>query len=549
MKKKRVQILTLGLFLLTGCSNSSNENKNIDFSNIKIDDSNKNEVYKILNDAYNNESLNYESITKGTILSENESIEVNVSNTFLKTNKKYYKETNLYSSLFNSYSLEQYEDIENNQYGYTYSNQIINDDDTLKGKNYPLFTFLSKDEYLNKCVNSISSILPFRVYEGYENISFKEVNISSSSSLTSINIDINTETKKKDDSSNKISNYYSIDSNTYFKNLYQEYFSTILDDNSSIKFISSNAIISINNNTNQIDNIKINHKFNISDTLFNASYTTTFKVIDSNSNYYSTSSIILKNEIDLNINESSNNSLLELYKLFKSLDDYYKSINYYSVTDGSASALGGLYTQSIKGYKIKNNDDYFFTNVTTSTFVKKAETRFHNTSKNLYKIGTGDNPSSNGTYGSVSKWNTMTSYSKDEYLTSIGHLMDGISNYTLDNDLSKTFKNANVIKENDYYIYTYEVSFQEDSTHIDACKEYKNEMNHMSNMGIPEFSKCEFSLYVDSSKSKLIKTIANEEYKTGGFHITSSLENYYYEYSSLTDVPSEITSTYKKLIN
>lgn len=122
----------------------SNENKDIDFSNIKINDSNKNEVYKRLNDAYNNESLNYESITKGTILSENESIEVNVSNTFLKTNKKYYKETNLYSSLFNSYSLEQYEDIENNQYGYTYSNQVVNDNDSLKGKNYPLFTFLLK---------------------------------------------------------------------------------------------------------------------------------------------------------------------------------------------------------------------------------------------------------------------------------------------------------------------------------------------------------------------------------------------------------------------
>ena len=252
--------------------------------------------------------------------------------------------------------------------------------------------------------------------------------------------------------------------------------------------------------------------------------------------------------MDNNINESNNDVLLSLYGLFKSLDDYYKTTNYYSVTTGTASALGGLYTQSIKGYKLKYDQDYFFTNVTTSTFVKKAETRFHNIEKNKYKIGTGDNPSDNGKYGSVSKWNEMINYSKEDFISTIGHTLDGISNYTLDQDLSKTFKNATIKKDNEYYIYTYEISFKEDEKHIDACKEYKNEMNHMSNMGIPEFSKCEFQLYLNSSKDKIIKTIAIEEYKTGGFQISSTIENFYYEYKSINEVPSDITSTYKNLI-
>lgn len=547
MKKTVLLILNCGLLLLTGCNQEKIEDKATDFSKNKFDNSNKNDVYKILNDCYNDSFLNYESFTTGSISSESKTLNINFASTFLKNQKKYYRESTFSSTYFGDYSFQRYEDYSTNTFGYSTSNDLSTSNDTLKGINFPTFTYLEKKEYLNKYVNHITSILPYEVYEGYENLSFKNVSVENSTSYNTIKIDVNTESVKKNNQSNTIDSFTAIDGNNYFTNLYLSYFSSNLGDTSTHKFISSTFTININNNSNQIENIKIEHSFKLSQTIFNASYITTFKVID-NSNNYSSITSTLKNEIDNNINYSNKIVLLELYGLFKSLDDYYKTTNYYSVTTGTASALGGIYNQSIKGYKLKYNQDYFFTNVTTSAFVKKAETRFHNIEKNKYKIGTGDNPSDNGKYGSVSKWNEMTDYSKEDFISIIGHTLDGISNYTLDQDLSKTFKNATIKKDGEYYVYTYSISFKEDDKHIDACKEYKNEMNHMSNMGIPEFSKCEFQLYLNSSKDKIIKTVANEEYKTGGFQISSSLENFYYEYKSINEVPNDITSAYKNLI-
>ncbi len=532
--KKKILILT-SIFLLTSCQNTSTlELKEIDYTNL-------NKFYSSLNSSYSNYYLNYEKTTYGSINSNK--FNIDYSSRFIKNERKYYQEETFTSSTFKDYSLERYEDYSSNEFGYTETLDLENN----KGINYSPLEFLDLDDYSSKFFNTINSITPYLIKEDNLNASISKAEIKENTSTDFIvEYTLNNENIYKINENNEYT-YSSLESNYPSIILLQSYFSNydILGDTSIYELISTSFTISFNKVNNTINSIMRNEKFKISQLTFESLYVTTFNKVENN---YSESSKELMTLMDKNVLESGEKALLELYQVYKDLDDKYKTLNYYSVTNGTANALGGVYSQVIQGYKLKLEDDYFFTTITTSSFVKKAESRYHNSIKNSYKIGIGDNPSSSGLYGSVSKWNKMKDYSQNEYISTIGHLMDSIANYILDEDLSKSFTKAKSYKKDGMYVYSFNISVNNDDKHIDACKDYKIEMNHMSNMGLPSFSNCNFEIYLDSSKEYIIKTKNIEEYTTGGFKISSEMTNDYYILNANDEIPNEILSTYNNLI-
>ena len=533
--RKKILILT-SLFLLTSCQNTTLQEVN------EIDYSNPINFYSALNSTYSTYYLDYEKETIGTISSNK--FKIDYYSTFLKNERKSYQEEIFTSSTFKDYSLERYEDYNESNFGYTETLDIENN----KGINYSTFDFLESDEYYSKFLNNINSITPYLIINNNLSASFSNSEIiENNSSNYIIKYELNNENIFKEE--NNVKSYSSYEVNYPTIKLLQSYFSNYdyLGDTSIYELLSTSFIINFDKENNVIKTITRMEEFKISQLTFSSTYITTFKNIENKE--YSSNSKELLSKIDQNVIDSGEKALLELYQVYKDLDDKYKNLNYYSVTEGTANALGGIYSQVIKGYKVKYDDNYFFTTITTSAFVNKAESRYHNESSSIYKIGSGDNPSSNGEYGNVSKWNEMSNYSKENYLSTIGHLMDSIANYTLNEDLSKSFIKAKTYKENDSYVYSFNISINKDSKHIDACKDYKVEMNHMSGMGLPTFSNCTFEIYLDSSKERIIKTRNIEEYTTGGFKISSDMTNSYYLINTLNDLPSEIYSTYNKLIN
>ncbi len=542
MKKQFLLIIQLGL-ILTSCTNINDEKKDTTF-----DFSDPIKVYKTLMNSYNSSYIDYEKETKGSIKSTSKNIGPDYYSRFLKNNKSYYlEETYKASSLYNVNEAKiRYEDYETSTFGVSSTDSVNEDLNLVKGLNYPSLTYSTLDDYKKENYNTLKDLVPYIIIEDYESLSFEKVYKKESNDTYTFTYELNTQNIIKNNKLDGYNKYSSIDSSYSVMKEYLEYFSS-LADTSSYSMLNASFSIEFNKSKNEISKITRHEEFQISKLTFNADYETSINFVSNNE--FSSSIQSLKEDMDKIVEESSDKALMEIYNFYLDLNKKYKSRNYYSVTSGSANALGGMYSQTILGYKLKYDEDYFFTTITTSAFVKSAESRFHNTSKDLYKIGKGNDPKANGKYGSVSKWETMNDYSKDNYISEIGHLMDDLTNFEInDSNLSKSFTKAKTYKENDMYVYSYSVSFNDSSKYEDVTKGYKIEMNHMSNMGLPTFSKLEFNIYLDSSKENIIKITNHEEYQTGGFAITSDMSNTYYTYSSLDEVPNEITSNYKNLI-
>ena len=536
MKKQYLVFFQLSL-LLTSCNNSqtTEEIKKLDFDN-------QIEVYKILNSTYNSNYVDYEKITTGSIKSTNKGIGPDYYSRFLKNYKSFYEEETFKasSSMYNVNEASlRYEDYETSTFGNT-TTDTIDDTTLIQGLNYSALEYNSLEDYTNIYGNTLKSITPYIINEDEESKSFSGTSKKENGDIYELTYHLNTENTKKG------GEYVTIDAFKPVMNRYLEYFSSLADSSSySVNDVYFTIYYSKSNNS--IEKITRFEEFSISKLTFKGEFTTTFNLI--NNKEYSDPILSLKERMDKIVEESSDKALLEIYNFYLDLNEKYKSKNYYSVTSGTANALGGMYSQTILGYKLKNDDDIFFTTITTSAFVKSAESRFHNLSNDSYKIGKGNDPKSNGKYGSVSKWEEMKDYSKENYLSTIGHTMEGLTNFTInESNLEKSFTKAKTYKENDMYVYSYSVSFTDSDKYEDVSKGYKIEMNHMSNMGLPTFSKLEFNIYLDSTKENIIKITNHEEYQTGGFGITSDMTNEYYTFNSLSEVPSEITSTYQKLI-
>ena len=536
MKREFLVIFQL-CFLLTGCNNK--ENQEI-INEIGLDNDVK--AYKVLNSTYNSNYVDYEKITTGSIKSSNKGIGPDYYSRFLKNYKSFYEEETFKasSSVYNVNEASlRYEDYETSTFGNSKTDSLDNSTLT-QGLNYSALEYNSLDDYTNIYGNTLKSITPYIINEDKESLSFAKTSSKENGDTYELTYYLNTEDTKKS------GEYVSIDATKAVINRYLEYFSS-LADTSVYSVNEAYFTIHYSKSDNSITKITRYEEFTISKLTFKAEFTTTFKLI--NNKEYSNPILSLKERMDKIVEESSDKALLEIYNFYLDLDNKYKSKNYYSVTSGTANALGGMYSQTILGYKLKNDDDIFFTTITTSAFVKSAESRFHNLSNDSYKIGKGNDPKSNGKYGSVSKWEEMKDYSKENYLSTIGHTMEGLTNFTInESNLEKSFTKAKTYKENDMYVYSYSVSFTDSDKYEDVSKGYKIEMNHMSNMGLPTFSKLEFNIYLDSTKENIIKITNHEEYQTGGFGITSDMTNEYYTFNSLSEVPSEITSTYQKLI-
>ena len=542
MKKQFLAIIQLSL-LLTGCNNINKEE-----TTQELDLSDPIKVYQILKNSYNSNYVSYEKETFGSIKSSSKNIGPDYYSRFLKNNKIYYlEETYKGSSLYDvNEAIIRYEDYESSTFGNSLTDSLKEELNITKGLNYPALTYNSLDDYKKEFYNTLKDITPYIINEGYESLSFEKVNKKETNDNYIFNYELNTKNIIKNNKLNGYEKYSSLDATYSVMKNYLEYFSS-LADTSIYSMLTASFTIEINKSNNEISKITRHEEFQISKLTFNADYETKFRF--TNDNNYSSSILNLKDEMDQIIKDSSDKALLEIYNFYLDLNNKYKSKNYYSVTSGSANALGGMYSQTILGYKLKYDEDYFFTTITTSAFVKSAESRFHNISKELYKIGKGNDPKASGKYGSVSKWENMNDYSKDNYMSTIGHTMDDLTNFEIDeNNLSKAFTKAKTYKEDDMYVYSYSVSYTDSDEFEDVAKGYKIEMNHMSNMGLPTFSKLEFNIYLDSSKENIIKITNHEEYQTGGFAITSDMTNTYYTYSSLSEVPNEITSNYKNLI-
>ncbi len=536
MKKNYLVFFQLSL-LLTSCNN--NKNQGI-INEIGLDNDIK--TYKVLNSTYNSSYVDYEKITTGSIRSLGKGIGPDYYSRFLKNYKSFYEEETYKanSSMYNVNEAQlRYEDYDTSTFGNT-KTDTLDSLNEVQGLNYSALEYNSLEDYKSIYGNTLNSLTPYVINLNEESKSIYKTESKENDDTYEFTYYLNTESIKKD------GEYSSIDATNAVMKGYLEYFSS-LADTSVHSFNEAYFTIYYSKSDNSIIKITRYEEFCISKLTFKSEFTTTFNLV--NNKEYSSLISSFKERMDKIIQDSSDKVLLEIYNFYLDLDNKYKNKNYYSVTSGTANALGGMYSQTILGYKLKNDDDIFFTTITTSAFVKSAESRFHNLSNNIYKIGKGDDPKASGKYGSVSKWNEMNNYSKEDYLSTIGHTMEGLTNFSIEeSNLEKSFTKAKTYKENDMYVYSYSVSFTDSEKYEDVSMGYKIEMNHMSNMGLPSFSKLEFNIYLDSSKENIIKITNHEEYQTGGFGITSDMTNEYYTFNSLSEVPSEITSTYQKLI-
>ena len=163
-------------------------------------------------------------------------------------------------------------------------------------------------------------------------------------------------------------------------------------------------------------------------------------------------------------------------------------------------------------------------------------------------LASGNNPSSNSTIGSCDSRNNFDDLTKEEYLLNIGHTMDNITNYIVDeNEPSKSFINATSSTIDGKKVYSFEMSVNEDDSHIDSTKDYKVEMDHMSNMGLPSFSYSNIEIHLNENE-EIDKIVQKEKYKTGGFECTSTMTTHFHTYSDINEIPNDILSMYNERI-
>lgn len=509
-------------------------------------------AYTMINNYYQDEARLYYVETSGELVSSRGNKEL-IKEYKVKDGKKFYSLKSTKSDLFDPISFKRYFNEVENEYAVSFKDE--SDDmifvDTNSETQYSTFSFLDHKNYSDTYSYDLKSITNFTVFDGYENLSFKEAKISrNSNSEIEYSYTLNLSSKLNNGvqiSEDDISSYSSINA-TVLEAREIDAINELNDVN--IKEASFKLLF--DKIRNEINQIIVNETLTIGSVPFTYTYTSNFHTYMKENplpgttlpNKYQE----LVNDISSSI-ESSKDVLVEnLYIAYLDLNKKYKEKNYYTTTESSVDALGGIYSQTVKGFKLKNVDDYFFQTVTTSAFVNKAEQRFENQVENKYMLASGNNPSSNSTIGSCDSRNNFDDLTKEEYLLNIGHTMDNITNYIVDeNDPSKSFINATSSTIDGKKVYSFEMSVNEDDNHIDSTKDYKVEMDHMSNMGLPSFSYSNIEIHLNENE-EIDKIVQKEKYKTGGFECTSTMTTYFHTYSDINEIPNDILSMYNERI-
>lgn len=503
-------------------------------------------MYSYLNDKYNQEDFNYFTISEYSLTSKRGNSQ-SLKSFKVKNNGMIYEQKGAFSELFGTKSLKRFYSYSENNYGISIGNEEIIDETHLTSSSYSTLSFIEQETYLKNNGDTLKNITNFEIYKGYESLSFLDYQIlnENGDSIT-YSYTLSLDNVKKPDFSeenHEISSFSKINALNYEKNEILNFV-----DFSSISFINASFELLINKNNLEIVSLNVKEDIKISSIEFSYQYLTTFETYESLNdidNFYSS----LIKDIDKEIEISTSLGKNELYSFYVDLNKKYKTLNYYTNTDSSVSALGGLYSQTVKGFKLKKDEEYFFQTVTTSAFVKKAELRYENEKNNSYWIASGNNPDSSGIYGNVSSWNDWEKESKEDYLATLGHTMNNLTNYIVDeNNPAASFLDASYSENEEHKIYTYQMSINEDENHIDSTKEYKIEMAHMSGMGEPSFTYSTMEIYISKEDETIDKIVQKEKYKTGSFECDSVMNTYFNLYENENEIPTEISSVYNEKI-
>lgn len=541
MKKNLLLINFLLLFpLLSSCSKNKNKGdlNTYDLSNPLL-------MYSFLNEKYNNEDFNYYTISEYLLTSKRGNSQT-LKSFKIKNKDMIYQQKGAFSELFGNKSIKRFYSYDNNNYGVSIGNGEIINENYLTSSSYSTLSFINKEAYLNNNGEDLKNITNFEIFKNYEELSFNDYKIiNEDKDFITYSYSLSLETIKKMDAdeSNEISTFSKINALNYEKNEILNFV-----DFSSVSIIDASFELLLNKNSLEIEKINVKENLKISSIEFTYTYETTFKTyqnLSSLDSFYKN----LIDDIDDSIKIATSLGKNELYSFYVDLNKRYKNLNYYTYTDSSVTALGGIYSQTVKGFKLKKNNEYFFQTVTTSAFVKKAELRYENEANNSYWIASGNNPDSSSIFGSVSSWNKWEKNSKEDYLKTLGHTMENLTNYIVnENDPSKSFLDATYSENDEYKIYNYQMSINEDKNHIDSTKEYKIEMAHMSGMGEPSFTYSTMEIYISKNNDSIYKIVQKEKYKTGSFECDSTINTYFNIYENENVIPNEISTLYKEKI-
>lgn len=532
MKRNKTLSMLILLPLLTSCGETVKEKALFDENSL----SDPLSAYTMLNN-YTKDNLNYLKTTTYEIKSKSGKTQKLLSYVY-KDGESYYSQKSSYSSLYGSSSFQLYFNENNSQYAVSKGSEEYKEETTLTSSSYEMFTYYSKSSYLENIGTPLNSLTNFAIYEDNEKLSFTNYSIKEEDD----NYIIYEYELSLFSSINENEEYLSIDATQYEKNEIKNYC-----DFDKISISSASFTMTYDKLNQNVSKINVNESIKLNSIECDFNYESTFTYLNENDeipSFYSS----LKENISTNLEASSLNAKKEIYQLYYDLNKKYQGLNYYTYTDATANAMGGMYKQTVKGFKLKIDQEYLFTTITTSSFVKKAELRYEDLSKNIYKIGDGNNPDSSSVYGSVSSWNEIKSYEKQEYLSILGHTMENLTNFIVNKDYEKSFLDASMKEEGDEKIYSYTVSLTDSSSYIDATKEYKVEMNHMSGMGEPVFSSASFDLYIDKTSGLINKIVEKDSYKTGSFSIDYYGTTYFKTYTNINEVPSQMTSLYNEKI-
>ncbi len=541
MKKNLLLINFLLLFpLLSSCSKNKNKGdlNTYDLSNPLL-------MYSFLNEKYNNEDFNYYTISEYLLTSKRGNSQT-LKSFKIKNKDMIYQQKGAFSELFGNKSIKRFYSYDNNNYGVSIGNGEIINENYLTSSSYSTLSFINEETYLNNNGEDLKNITNFEIYKNYEELSFNDYKIiNEDKDFITYSYSLSLETIKKMDAdeSNEISTFSKINALNYEKNEILNFV-----DFSSVSIIDASFELLLNKNSLEIEKINVKENLKISSIEFTYTYETTFKTYENLSSLDSFYKNLI-DDIDESIKIATSLGKNELYSFYVDLNKKYKNLNYYTYTDSSVTALGGIYSQTVKGFKLKKNNEYFFQTVTTSAFVKKAELRYENEANNSYWIASGNNPDSSSIFGSVSSWNKWEKNSKEDYLKTLGHTMENLTNYIVnENDPSKSFLDATYSENDEYKIYNYQMSINEDENHIDSTKEYKIEMAHMSGMGEPSFTYSTMEIYISKNNDSIYKIVQKEKYKTGSFECDSTMNTYFNIYENENVIPNEISTLYKEKI-
>lgn len=545
MNKKVKLIIIPSFILLSSCTIKENNIEKLDLSDPYV-------AYTSINNIYKHKTTSYLSRLEGKI-------ETNIGNSIefkaikLKKNNEIYYLKSSYSSLFNSYSSRIYIDTINNINALSTKDSF---DSTLftsfnDESNFSSFSFLTNNEFTSTYGENINSISPFIVYEGHEELSFLEASVLSE---TSEEITFKYKLSNETTCSSSLSDNIKLSELTSLNALsnHETTLTKFINMESKNPLLITDSILTLKyNKSNGLDEININEIISVSNITFNASFKINYSRIENSSLNEDFS--LLESSIKSLINEASTTQKYNLYSLFNEINEKYKLNKYYSVTSGNVIALGGIYSQTVRSFKLYNINDIFFETITTSMFVNNAELRYENKENNKYIIASGNNPDSSSTYGDVSSWNSYNNYSYNEYIVTLGHTMENLTSYIINNDsLESSFLDANSYSEKNEEVIKFSMSISEDLSlnKIDSIKEYKIEMNHMSNdMGIPEFSYLNMYVYLDKTNKTISKIIEESKYKEGSFECESKLTTTFNLFNDLNEVPNKIRTEYNNFLN